>query len=252
MSVEYVMKTVFVLVHSPLVGPLTWSLVANRLRARGLEVAVPSLPNIPLAGEPFWKRYASAVAKELESISTSRDLILVGHSGAGALLPAIRQMTRHPVRSYIFVDADIPENGRSRLDLLELESAAIAQELRQMLKRGERYPTWSDDDLREIVPDATLRQAILQELRPQSLAFFEEPIPVFTTWPDAPCGYMRLSAGYNRASAKAREEGWGYIEFDAGHFHMLVDPGTVGDALMEMAERMGILSNPRTRSQTRR
>jgi hypothetical protein len=34
---------VFMLIHSPLVGPFTWSLVAEELRARGQEMFVPTL-----------------------------------------------------------------------------------------------------------------------------------------------------------------------------------------------------------------
>lgn len=33
----------FVLVHSPLVGPVTWSWVAEELRSRGQKVVVPVL-----------------------------------------------------------------------------------------------------------------------------------------------------------------------------------------------------------------
>ncbi len=34
---------VFVLLHSPLVGPLTWGPVADELRRRGIEAIVPAL-----------------------------------------------------------------------------------------------------------------------------------------------------------------------------------------------------------------
>jgi hypothetical protein len=54
-----------------------------------------------------------------------------------------------------------------------------------------------------------------------NLAFFEEPLPQVESWPDAPCGYIRLSEGYDQTAQEARRRGWSYREFDAGHFHML-------------------------------
>ena len=36
----------FVLIHSPLVGPLTWTLVADELQRKGIEVVVPVLREV--------------------------------------------------------------------------------------------------------------------------------------------------------------------------------------------------------------
>jgi hypothetical protein len=44
-----------------------------------------------------------------------RPLVLVGHRGAGALLPAIRQESGRPVAAHLFVDADIPQESQSGL-----------------------------------------------------------------------------------------------------------------------------------------
>ena len=49
----------YVLIHSPLVGPLTWSLVANEMRQRGLDVIVPALEDSSDSKEPFWKQHAA-------------------------------------------------------------------------------------------------------------------------------------------------------------------------------------------------
>ncbi len=231
---------VFVLVHSPLVGPLTWRLVADELRHRGFEVVVPSLGDFEESGTPYWQQHAASIAQALQSVSTDRPLILVGHSGAGPLLPAIRQMINHRVAAYIFVDAGIPIDGASPLDLRALESPEMAQQSRQALASGERFPNWSDKDLAEVIPDAKLRQGMLAELRPRPLAFFDEPIPVFDGWPDAPCGYLLFTPtyAYEVFAARARREGWAYREIDAGHFHMLVEPTAVADALIGLVEEI--------------
>ena len=45
---------VFVLLHSPLVGHSTWSLVAEELRARDCEVLVPTFPEAAGIVAPAW------------------------------------------------------------------------------------------------------------------------------------------------------------------------------------------------------
>src|SRR5437762_1429093 len=138
---------IFVLVHSPLVGPFTWALVADVLKKRGIEVAVPVLRNDQYehrTGIPYWKQHALVVKNALASYPLDRSLILVGHSGAGPLLP------------------------------------------------------------------------------------------VFAAWPDTPCSYIQFSPVYDDPAREAQQRGWPYRRFEAGHFHMLVDPLAVADALLEI------------------
>ena len=46
----------FVLVHSPLVGPATWEPVARELAARGHCALVPSLLHVSDGEPPVWPR----------------------------------------------------------------------------------------------------------------------------------------------------------------------------------------------------
>ena len=56
-----IQKHTFVLIHSPLVGPLTWSRVAAEMRIRGQNVLVPTLEDSPESRDPFWKQHAELV-----------------------------------------------------------------------------------------------------------------------------------------------------------------------------------------------
>ena len=198
---------VFVLLHSPLVGPLTWSLVATELQRNGIAVVVPELRTPEASAMSYWQQHARAIAQACERCPPDQPLILVGHSGAGMLLPVARQALGRPVAAYIFVDAGIPEDRQSRLDLFE--SATAAEQFRQKASNG-LLPTWRAPDLAEVIPDATLRQRFVAELRPLPLAVYEEPIPVFPGWPDAPCGYIRFGTNpsYTAPAAHARAAGW--------------------------------------------
>ncbi len=225
---------VFVLLHSPLVGPYTWSLVAEELRARGREVVVPTFPEAEGIAAPAWHQYAASVAHALTVVPRDRPLHWIGHSGAGPLLPALRHAVPHPVASYVFVDAGIPHHGASYLDLLATELPDQVDTLRQMLQAGERFPNWNEAMLRPLIPDPERRRRLLAEVHPQPLAFFAEPISVFPTWPDAPCYYLQLSATYATSAAQARDSGWASSAIQAGHFHMLVDPVAVTDAIVQL------------------
>ena len=144
----------FVLVHSPLVGPVTWTLVADALGQRGYRALVPELASRTEA--PFWPRHAQSVAHMLAGLPLDEPVVLVGHSGAGPLLPASARAAARTVAAYVFVDAGLPGGGESRMG-----TGDFAAYLRDLYGRGERFPNWRDEDLRESVPNPLLRARLL-------------------------------------------------------------------------------------------
>jgi pimeloyl-ACP methyl ester carboxylesterase len=223
---------VYVLIHSPLVGELTWSLVAEQIPQHGQSVVIPVLSDSANAKDPYWKQHAQSVAQALVPIPQDTKVILVAHSGAGPLLPAIREHLPNPIRAYVFVDAGIPHDGATRLDLMKSEDPEWVRQFEESLKHGERFPAWSRDDLREIVPNESVRERLVAELHPRGLDFFTEPIPVFERWPDAPCIYIQFSAPYDKPADQARRSGWDTYKLAAGHFHMLVDAKAVTEMII--------------------
>jgi hypothetical protein len=232
-------NNIYVLIHSPLVGPLTWQLVAEEMRQRDIEVVVPALVEAPDSEKPYWKQHAESISQALAQAPQGASLTLVAHSGAGPLLPAIRESFLNSINAYVFVDAGIPRDGATRLELMKSEDSEWAQQFEESLKRGERFPNWSSEDLHEIIPDEGLRRQMVAEIRPRALDFFREPIPVFKGWPDAPCVYMLFSEPYKRAAVQARESGWPIYEIEAGHFHMLVDARAVTNMILEAVNKLG-------------
>jgi hypothetical protein len=234
--------TTFVLIHSPIVGPVAWSAVAEELRIRGVKAIVPDLTYDLVPKQLFWELHANSVARAIRSIPENEALILTGHSGAGVLLPAVRQISGRTVAGYILVDADIPEDGVSRLELLGRELPEVAEGVHQALSAGEMLPAWSDADLEEVIPDPGVRRRVLAELRPHPVAFMEEAIPVFEGWPDAPYGYLSFkgTGSYGEAVKRAKREGWAYAELEGAHFHVLVDPSGVAEALVWLAEQLQV------------
>lgn len=226
-----------VLVHSPLTGPAAWGSLPEVLRDRGHDVVVVDVSDDD--GPPFASRFVARAALQVRTSTADRPSVLVGHSGAGYLLPllgAARRAARATVTGYVFLDAGLPPSRpTSRLDLLRQEGAPEVDVLAATLAAGGRYPDWSDDDLHDPVPADGPRAALVASLRPRGQAFFIEPVPVAPDWPDAPCGLLRLSPAYDRSLRLARQRGWPVIEGPAGrpggHFAALVDPASVADDL---------------------
>ena len=225
-------NNVYVLIHSPLVGTLTWRLVGDEMRQRLLDVIIPALEDSPDSKEPFWKQHTDSVSQALKHTPENTPVTLVAHSGAGPLLPAIRVSIPNPVLAYVFVDAGLPGEEASRLGLMQSEESDWARQFQEDLEAGGVFPNWSSDDLREIIPDESLREQMVAEIQPRALDFFTEPIPAFKAWPDAACVYILFSEPYRTAAARARQLGWPTYELEAGHFHMLVDPKAVTDLIV--------------------
>jgi pimeloyl-ACP methyl ester carboxylesterase len=218
------------LIHSPLLGPLTWTRTAAVLSARGISALLPELRDEPASRRPFWQQQAESAAQTLNGSTGAQPVVLVGHSGAGTLLPAIRQAMGRPVAGYLFVDAGLPVAGQTRLSTFGDQEASF----RQFLTSGGRFPNWTLADLQEIVPDPALAGRLAADQRPRALSFWEEPIPVFSGWPDAPGAFLLFTETYRRAAGEARALSWPVREMAAGHFHMLVDPEAVAEALLEL------------------
>jgi pimeloyl-ACP methyl ester carboxylesterase len=96
----------FVLVHSPLLGPSAWEWVGRELEQRGRAAVVPSLLGVAHEPYPTWREACEAVAAA--SAKRARTVVLVGHSGAGSLLPAMAGRLSGGVAAMVFVDAFLP------------------------------------------------------------------------------------------------------------------------------------------------
>jgi hypothetical protein len=222
----------FLLVPSPLVDSTSWRPVATELAKRGHMALVPELEDD--GAPPFWRQHIDATSV----IGKDIPVVVAGHSGAGPLLPAIADHVT--AVAFLFVDAGLPRDGASRLDLLAAELPEMADGLRAHLQAGGRFPEWTDGELATVVPDPDARRRVLAGLRPRPLSFWEEPIPVPAEWPGAPCAYLQFSPGYDRPAQQAADLGWRVKRLEgADHFHLIVDAPAVADALIGLATVCG-------------
>jgi pimeloyl-ACP methyl ester carboxylesterase len=228
---------VFVLVHSPLVGPTTWSHVARELERRERGAVVPSLLGVACADAPQWPHAAEAV--RAATTGSPGRVVLVGHSGAGLLLPTIADALAADVAALVFVDSFLPPAGGN----LRLAGPAFMDQLRALASDGV-LPPWSnwfgEEAMRELVPDDDWRMALEAEMPRLPLSYFDATVPLPDDWDARPCAYLLFTREpYGESAADARHRGWPVAEIPrAQHLAMATEPIAVTDALLELERAM--------------
>ena len=225
------------LVHSPLTGPSFWSGVHDALWVRGRRAYRARLPAPEHVHPPYWLTHAAGVAAGLPE---EDEVMLVAHSGAGVLLPAIGRLARNrtfsaTIAGYVFVDCDLPRDGCSRLDLFDDQAAA--EELRRQ-SAGGWLPQWSPETLETLIADQAQRQRFASELPRVPLAMYEEMITVPDDWPEAPCAYLSLSQHYPAAVREAQRLGWPRRQIEGHHLMPATDPEAVANRLIELSDAL--------------
>jgi hypothetical protein len=230
-------NTVFVLVHSPLLGPSSWGWVARELRDRGRSAVVPALLGGADAPWPSWHDVCGAV--KAASPDRRDAVVLVGHSGAGTLLPAIADSIRSDVAGLVFVDAFLPPSG----GVAQLVAAEFIDNLRA-LATDDLLPPWStwfgQTAMRELVPDPARRAEVEADMPRMPLSSLLAPVPIPERWQRYPCAYVLLSTQpYAASAAEARARGWPLAEIpDGKHLDAVRRPTAVTDALLAVERAM--------------
>jgi hypothetical protein len=217
----------FVLVHSPLVGPTTWSWVADELRRRGHDVVVPSLLEAATSGS--WQACVDAV---VAAVSRGVPVVLVGHSGAGPLLPAIAEQLGSWPSSLVFVDATLPPpTGETPLAPEQFLPVLTA------LAQEGLLPPWSEwfepGTMETLIPDRRRREAVLAELPRLPLSYFRARVPMPHGWASAAGAYVLLSEAYRHDADQAASRGWPVIQLPGSHLDLVTQPVTLADALCQ-------------------
>src|SRR5919204_4007746 len=123
----------FGLVHGGGFGAWCWDLVLPELEERGHRGAtIDLLPEHLAAGA------AHCADRIHQAFSGCSDLVLVGHSLAGLLIPLVA--TRRPVQRLIFLHALLPRPGQSILDQVKAEPDMFNPEM-----FAAPAPFWEDE-----------------------------------------------------------------------------------------------------------
>ncbi|WP_436501231.1 alpha/beta fold hydrolase [Actinokineospora sp. HUAS TT18] len=220
-----------VLVHSPFLGPASLRPLADALAALGHPAVLLDLrPSV--VTPPVHQRLIGAFADAMSDVPLSGPVVLVGHSGAGPLLPAFAEELEDAVRGLVYLDAGLPTPGRSWRDTVPGD---LYNQLRTRSRDGQlpRWHRWFDDDpLLDLVADEALRAEIADEAPEVPLAFLKEPRPT-VEW-EGRSSYVALSSAYASELARAEELGWLTRRLEAHHLAAATDPAPVAVAVLEV------------------
>lgn len=233
----------FVIVHGGFGGGWEWTAVARALRERGHEVFTPTLTGMgerahlgPLVGMSTHVEDVVAVL-EFEDL---RGVVLCGASYGGMAVTGAADRVPDRIGLLIYVDALVPGDGQSGLDLLPEgfgDSVRAATD-----ERGHGWAAVPAAILPHegLIPE-TERARYVARLHDQPVATFTEPVRLTGAVDSLPRAFVRCTGGELEGdpiapfAARARAEGWPYRKLAAPHDPHLFDPAATAAVLHELA-----------------
>lgn len=236
-------RATFVLVHGAFQGDWVWAETAAALRTMGHAVHVPALTGCGHLHHGLSKGVAlyDHVADVLDYLRLHdvRDATLVAHSLSGMTCGAVlarAEGTPQALRRAVYVDAIMPERGRSFVDTA---GPGLRAMLDTHLTDGWRVRPWP---LPAFGVPETKAAWFAERLRDFPAAVFETvfeddfaPDPArmsFIACRNTPAPFIRAMAD------KARTLGWPVDELDSGHMPMVNCPVELA-ALLDAHARLG-------------
>jgi pimeloyl-ACP methyl ester carboxylesterase len=165
-----------------------------------------------------------------------RDIVLIGHSYGGMVATAVADRARDRISQLIYLDAFVPEDGQSLLDLNE----SARPRMQELAKAGDGW---------RVPPNPTPPDTAPADLEWLSERRVDMPIKCFETKLKLHGGPLKLPRSYiyakritpadtfARFAGRAKSEaGWRYYEMDASHSPHVTAP----DALMSLLQKIAI------------
>lgn len=233
----------FVLVHGAWQSTATWDLLAPLLESRGHRVSAPVLSGLGtdhgrLSPDITLQQHIDDVSLEVSKLPDP--VILVGHSYAGMIISGVVEANPAQVQRLVFIDAFVPEDGQSALDLLPPEIGVYFRDVAREHGDGWRLPGGEGQlDLWGLKPGAA-RDFVRARLCDFSIRCFEQALRlpanrkagVPATFVSAVAEGYPARPFFEPFARKARASGWQVNELQTGHDCHVERPGEVADILL--------------------
>ena len=236
------MATTFVLVHGAWHGGWCWIKVARLLTDAAHVVYTPTLTGLGERAhlarpEIDLETHIEDVVAVLEA-EELRNVVLVGHSYAGMVISGVAGRVPNRIASLVYLDAFVPEPGRS---LLSYQAPERAEAIRSSAARegeGWRVPPFPPQ--RFGVTSVRDTEWLLRRLVPQPLRTFDQPLPAVPA--------TKMSRSYIYCSSPATgtfdqfaealrdDRKWRFHDVKTGHDAMVTAPGEIAKILMADAK----------------
>lgn len=231
----------FVLVHGAWHGGWCWDAVAGRLRAQGHACVAPTLRGLAhrrgaLTPELDADDHVDDVASLVEALDL-RQIVLVLHSYAGLLGPALQARLGPRIVHRCFIEAVIPTPGQCMLDLVA--PAAARRFERAAHEHGDGWRLPPPDPAQFHLGGAIAADEVARRLTPHPWRSFTAPLRAPQADVLAHAGSYLLASDrdpqpYAGFAARADAAGWPVTRMAGGHLLMLTQPAALADYLLSL------------------
>lgn len=212
------------------------------LRREALAVDLPGRGRTPAQlCDVTLGAFAAHTANEI-SARDLREVVLVGHSMAGAVLPGIVQAIPERIDRLVWISCVVPDHGRSVLEALanpEIEAIATAAAADNAQPVGPLDPTLADvlfcNDMNDVERAWTIARLV-----PESARVTVEPVDLRGLRHPIPRSWVRLLQDQGVTPSMqdrfaATVGGCDVIDLDAGHMAMISRPAELAAILDDLA-----------------
>jgi len=230
--------SVFVVAHGAWSSGWAWRKMRPLMRARGHELFTPSYTGL---GE---RKHLASPAVNLSlhvedvinvlEFEDLFDVVVIGHSFGGLVATGVADQGRDRVSRIIYLDAFIPEDGQSLMDLLPAPARDAMVGAAHRAGDGWRVPP------RDLPGDTAEDDRVWASPRrvAHPIAAFQERLRL-SGRPLPPRAYIYCRRSdrddrFGAFAARARAERWPYAEIDASHNPHITAP----DELCTLLERL--------------
>lgn len=232
----------FVLVHGAWHGGWCWRDVADTLRSRGHGVSAPTLTGLGerahlLSRAITLDTHITDVLAHLAAEDLS-DVVLVGHSYAGAVVLGVADRARERIARLVLLDAVFPDDGETCMDALDGATRAARLRLAAESSAGLSLPVPPAAAFG--VEDARGTAWLEAHLTPHPLRTYLTPLRLSAPRGNGlPCAYIACTdpayAPLVPARARAAAAGWPIHDLATGHDAMVSAPQATADLLERLA-----------------
>jgi pimeloyl-ACP methyl ester carboxylesterase len=228
---------VFAVAHGAWSAAWAWKKMRPLLRAAGHELWTPTYTGLGerahLAGPAIALDTHIADVTGVLDMEDLRDIVLIGHSYGGMVATGVADRARARIAQVVYLDAFVPRDGQSLLDLNEPAQARM----RELAKTGDGW---------RVPPNPTPPDTPQADVEWLTERRVDMPIKCFETKlklsgePAMPRSYIyatRITPAdtFGPFASRAKSEpGWRYHEIDASHSPNVTAP----DALMALLEKI--------------
>ena len=231
----------FILVHGAWHGSWCWKRVRTALQRQGHEVFTPTLTGIGerahlLTPQVNLETHINDVLNLIRWEELD-DIVLCGHSYAGCVVSSVADRIPERISRLIYLDAFVPETGKSLHDCLPEEQRAMQLDLCRQLGEGWKVPPIPAEVFNVNPAD---RAWVDSQCTMQSLATFQQPVLRTGRPPPADKVTYIMATGWEGSPfmqfhEKAKAAGWRTHTLDGGHDLMLDKPAELVQILLESA-----------------